>query len=208
MEFIRESFGSNDIAWTICIVASILFGLIFCFFGYRIMRVVLAVNGFISGFFIGLSVINNIAGTLPNWVIILISLLLGIIVAVVSFVLLRLGMFLLSSLTAFSISAAVLKEFLSDSQTAIVYITSAVFALLLGIMALILTKQIIIICTSLSGGSIVSSVLLNQAVYTSAPAPSYMIWGLAVFMALLGIVFQFAVTARGYEHPKSQNKKD
>lgn len=208
MELIGELLGSNDIVWTICIVASILFGLIFCFLGYRIMRVVLAVNGFVSGFFIGLSVINDIAGTLPNWVIILISLILGIVAAVASFILLRLGMFLLSSLTAFIISAAVLKEFLSASQTAVVYITSAVIALLLGIMALILTKQIIIICTSLSGGSIVSSVLLNQAVYTSAPAPSYMVWGLAAFMALLGIVFQFAVTAKGYEHPKSQNKSD
>lgn len=187
----------------------IIFGFLFCFFGYIIFRILLAITGFILG---GAIAVTALSASGDGEVIILLGGFLfgGIIGAALLYILYFLGVFLVGA--GFGALAASILLALAgvDSDTALVFILTAAGAG--GVIALILEKIIVILGTSLNGAS---SIVTGIAVligdwdidweYTLETGNSPRIWSgeeqvMFIFgtfaLWIVGAVFQFWFTAR------------
>lgn len=217
--------GFQEISTTTLIVGaivSILIGIAFCFFGYRIFRILLAILGFLGGALAGVAAAQAImlaqetAGN-PTLYLILGGVIGGIIGAVLLYFLYIVGIFLLGASLGAILAAAIVR-LLTNDQTAL---TVAVIGLGLlgGILAIVLQRVLIIIATSFSGAQAIVSgvtILLNprqglplatgpissQFQGITAPAPTMNIVALVAWLvlAIAGMVVQFAWT--GKKKPK------
>jgi len=186
---------------------SILVGTIFCFSGYKIFRIYLAVIGFIIGF-LGSNVILAFFDIKP--VNLVFSIIVGIIVAALFYLIYLIGIFLVTAITAYPIAIIILAKFGLHN-----YYFAVIFAILIGILALVLQKPLIIFYTAIQGGFIISSAIfaflgqktfsgfsilfttnniqtildkLNQNLLNANTNILY----LTIFLSLLGIITQFA----------------
>lgn len=122
-------------------------GLLICFFGYRIFRLVLAIAGFI----IGASFVAGVAYTLTNGndliVILIAALAGGIISALVLIFLYSAGVFILGALFGIILFSGVLV--ISNINTnPFLYIVPALMG---GVMAIFLQKFTVVLITSFIG---------------------------------------------------------
>jgi len=128
-------------------IIATLFGLLICFFGYKIFRIVLAILGFI----IGASFIAGVGFTLTDGNEILIILIAGIagglVAAVILLFLYSAGVFLLGALFGISVFSGILILINIDTSP-LLYIMPAILG---GIIALLLQKFMIILITSFAG---------------------------------------------------------
>ncbi len=128
-------------------IIATLFGLLICFFGYKIFRLVLAILGFV----IGASFIAGVGFTLTDGNEILIILIAGIagglVAAVILLFLYSAGVFLLGALFGISVFSGILMLINIDTSP-LLYIMPAILG---GIIALLLQKFMIILITSFAG---------------------------------------------------------
>ncbi len=128
-------------------IIAILFGLLICFFGYKIFRLVLAILGFI----IGASFLAGVGFTLTDGNGILIILIAGIagglVAAVILLFLYSAGVFLLGALFGIAIFSGSL-AITNINTDFLIYIIPAMLG---GIIALLLQKFMIILITSFAG---------------------------------------------------------
>ncbi|MEX0999478.1 MAG: DUF4203 domain-containing protein [Thermodesulfobacteriota bacterium] len=128
-------------------IIAALFGLLICFFGYKIFRLVLAILGFI----IGASFLAGVGFTLTDGNEILIILIAGIagglVAAVILLFLYSAGVFLLGALFGISVFSGILMLINIDTSP-LLYIMPAILG---GIIALLLQKFMIILITSFAG---------------------------------------------------------
>jgi len=128
-------------------IIATLFGLLICFFGYKIFRIVLAILGFI----IGASFIAGVGFTLTDGNEILVILIAGIagglVAAVILLFLYSAGVFLLGALFGISVFSGILMLINIDTSP-LLYIMPAILG---GIIALLLQKFMIILITSFAG---------------------------------------------------------
>lgn len=128
-------------------IITILLGILICFFGYRIFRLVLAVAGFI----IGASFIAGVGFTLTEGnqilVIVIAGIAGGLITAVILLFLYSAGVFVLGSLFGVVIFSGMV-AISNINIDPLVYILPAILS---GIVALILQKFMIVLITSFAG---------------------------------------------------------
>jgi len=134
------------------ISGSVLFGLIACFFGYRIFKFLIGIIGFIPGFVVGSAlgsyVVETAHGDFAFWAG---GLLGGLIGAALAWSFYTLGVFLIGA----TLGAGVALLFVGGNGN--VYLL--IGAVLGGVLALLLQKPAIILFTAFSGSwSVVSSV--------------------------------------------------
>ncbi len=205
-------------------IISILIGIAFCFFGYRIFRILLAVLGFIAGALAGVAVAQLIMAAQetvanPALYLILGGLIGGVIGAVLLIFLYVVGIFLLGAALGALLAYAITPALTSD-QTALI-VAVILLGLIGGVLALVLQRALIIISTSFSGAwTIVSgfSLLLSPrrglamgpisgrlqgitaptAAMTTSTIISLVAW---IVLAIAGMVVQFAWT--GKKKPKA-----
>lgn len=147
---------SND-ALTFIAVSLIAFGLVKCFYGYRIFKFILALTGFIVG--------ASAAGTAaalaspdnPEIAALLAGLIGGVVMGFLSFVLYFVGVFLFGAFIAASASSLLLLGAGGDTEPAVVLLLSLVFGLTGGILALVFQKFLIIVSTAF-GGALTSAI--------------------------------------------------
>ncbi len=170
-------------------------GVMQCFFGYRLMRFMIALCGFLAGGVVSAVGAYSYALTqfeiLEQSEVIMIGLIGGTICGLLANAMYLLGIFLLCSGGCFAVGLL----FLESMDAA------AVCGVILGIMGVIMTKPIIIISTSISGGRLSSmglSLLMgsfeNQTMFS-------------VIFAAVGIFIQFSFEKKaqinGGNGPKS-----
>ena len=141
-------------------LASIGLGVVYCFFGYRIFKIVLGILGFVLGASAGAAIALNLFGR-EQVLVILAGLVGGVIGAVLMVVLYFIGIFLLGAWLG-SLLGVLLT---GGSESLIATVIILVLAVIGGIVAVVLQQLMIIISTSLSGAwGIVSGI-------------SHFIWG-------------------------------
>ena len=193
---------------------SILFGIVQCFYGYRIFNILLGIIGFIFGGVLLGVVGMQLSGNL------LIGLIAGLVGGVVGAALLValhfLGVFIIGATLGALVSAIVL-AFIGMSGAWIIMVP---FAVLGGAIALFVRKPMIIISMALVGAS--SVVVGALGIYTYATTgvksqtelfavdtanPSSIValvaWGI---LSIVGIVFQFRHTADKVDRPKPKDR--
>lgn len=167
-------------------VAAIITGLILCFLGLKIVRVLVALIGFGIGTGIGITIVNQTGTTGFTNVIIIFGC--GIVLAVLSFFIYRAGVFL----TTFSIVGAG-SMLMIDMGTESQLIIALVITLVLSILAAVFVEPVIILITAISGGMSAGWNIVSIAGWADNP------WigvGAGAVLAVLGMIVQFMMQSR------------
>ncbi|MDX9833382.1 MAG: DUF4203 domain-containing protein [Anaerolineae bacterium] len=187
-------------------ILTIAFGLLNCFFGYRIFRFMLALWGLVLGAYVGVTVAGNLADGQLLWVIVggVVGAILG---AVLMSFLYFLGVFVVGAAAGAVLADAIGLAAGIDMPTLVVIIVAVV----VGIIALILQRVVLILATAFLGAwAVVSGALSLLAGTSTTPAelygdavqagqllpglPSLVVLLAWLVLALLGAVTQFAMT--------------
>ncbi len=200
-------------------VLSIAFGLLNCFFGYRIFKVLLGIYGFGLGAIIGLAVAGSVAKGQALWLIVG-GVVGGVVGAALMVLLYFVGVFVVGAVAGallVNLIGAALGIRLPD-------LVSLIAAVVVGVIALILQRSVIILATAFSGAWGVAggamSLLTGRAAFLVSPLERPQVWqrpGLAgsrlvLLLALLvwlvlgiaGAVVQFRTTV---EKPPAKAKR-
>jgi hypothetical protein len=185
---------------------TIAFGLLNCFFGFRIFRFMLILWGLILGAYAGATVAGNLANGELLWIII--GGVLGAIIGAALMSLLYLvGVFVVGAAAGAVLANAIGVALGMDMPTLVVIIV----AVAVGIIALILQRVVLILATAFSGSwAVISGVLsllagtsltltelygeatqAGEAVAGVSPQLLLVFW---LVLAVVGAVTQFAMT--------------
>jgi len=190
----------SDTALISTCVFLIIFGLINCFYGYRIFKVLLGIWGFVGGFGIGVHV-GQLFLDAFIW-----QVIIGLLSAVIGVFLVRalfyLGVFLFGIGFGYILALAVMYEWPELPRIPSIIL----FCLLGGISAILVTKSLLIIGTGSSGAwltiSAVASLILGEPFGRSPIDPEHLPSGtfyILIAWALLsvtGIVVQWRYTSQ------------
>jgi hypothetical protein len=121
-------------------------GVVLCFFGYRLLRLTLALAGFGVGLALGLALARLIPGTSQVFVLI-VGLVLGVLGAVLATLLYKVGVFLLGAGAGVLIASVVLAA-TGWHYPMIARLLAAVAG---GVLALILERPVISVLSALAG---------------------------------------------------------
>lgn len=176
----------------------IMVGLANMFFGYVIFRVLLALNFAVIGAAFGAALGASIA--VSDAIVVLCAILGGLILGALAYFLWSFGVFLMGLLFG-GVLGAELSRLLGASDTtqlAIIIIGAAV----VGLIALLLRKPIVIIGTAFTGASAVLAgvnllapdlAILDRTAGGTNGVIAFVIW---VVLGLLGTLWQFSRSAR------------
>ncbi|XP_038044804.1 transmembrane protein 198-like [Patiria miniata] len=200
------------------------FGIIFTFFGYRCFRAIM----FLIGFILASVVIFLICleeSTLVIGVNIGISLGVGVVCGLATMLFKVFGLFVTGFHAGMLLSAAVLVILEQVYHPDIIWVPLGItfgVGTICGLATLKFQRHLVIIATGIIGGAVVATCadyyleLFRMVEYVydrfrvqESHAPcwySWLILGTWPVIALLGIVIQYRVTARGYDHRDGKKK--
>ncbi len=179
-------------AWTTMAVILVIFGVLCTFFGYRLLRFLIAFQGFLIGCMASLLIFSQTT-ELAGWPLLLVSILIGAVVGALSNALYQLGLFLLASIAGFLVLGTLLGTFMTNFV--LICGLAVVGGIGIGILALIFTRPMIIIVTAASGGWMVAEEILQHFIFRFQ-TPDWLLYAAAVVLMILGLYVQFVHTAR------------
>ena len=157
--------------------AVIAIGILIGFFGLKLVKVVAAFLGFLIGAGVGAGIcaLAGIEGIASVAVILVCAILL----AVVSFLVYRLGVFVMIFICSMGVLASVI-----PAQSSVITIV----ALVLAILAAIFAEPMIIVITGIAGGFLAGPAILDLAGITD---PSWLKYAAGAVLAFVGLMIQF-----------------
>lgn len=148
MELVNEVVDFNRNVTNAFAIAFIASGLLTCFFGYRLLRIVLGVTGFVA---VGALTWTLLTGTAYGQAVAIIGAVLGAMLGAVA--MFYVGVFLFGCALGLLIAMLVLGVTASELNL----VVSGAFALVGGLVTLLLRKVLIVMSTGLTGAwSVVS----------------------------------------------------
>ncbi len=193
-------------ATTIAIIASILIALLYCFFGYKLLRLHISFVMFFIGGMIGY-VIGVMLGLDQKFILALI-VVLALLFAIAGFFFYKVGIFVLIALLIGIASYG----FLSDVfKTKFLLVGCIVVSILFALLACFFVRPVVIIMTSLSGGLLVANNLIDHfltqvALLNTPRTTEYIVLGFAALLAIGGMIFQFRTT-ENYEERRTRRRR-
>ncbi|HTL17340.1 MAG TPA: DUF4203 domain-containing protein [Patescibacteria group bacterium] len=206
--------NANEIARTITAPVVVLVGNIICFAGYRIVKLTLAIMGFMAaagaGWTFGSSVAPN-----NNAVPLVCAIVAGLIGAFLCVWFFFLGIFLLGAGAGAIVAEALFNASGNQPQPILVLVCAGVF----GVMALVMQKFMIIVSTAFSGSYLIVAgilLLLTHSQIQSLPwfdrlhtgssgAMSYVALAAWVALGLAGLSVQYRASRK--EEPIRKEEK-
>lgn len=151
--------------------------LLVALFGYRCMKLSIFVGGMLAGWLLGEQIINLLVSagilsteTIPEYVPYIVNLVCGLLIGVIALKVFKLGVFLLAAggtymfLNGFAWFNDTAGQLLSsvefDDSTKLV-LARVVVSIVVGIIALIITRYVIIAVTAGGGGMVASFAFMN-----------------------------------------------
>lgn len=135
----------------------LILGMLFCFAGYRLFRVIMALWGFLIGFLIGAQLITSFVGNgvLTAELAWFVGIILGIILAVLAYALYTAAIVILGASIGYILGTGLMATLGIDQQEALVAIVGLILALLFAILilALDLVRLLIVTNTALGGAA-------------------------------------------------------
>lgn len=195
---------------------ALLIGILFCFAGYRLFRVIMAIWGFLLGFFIGTQIVtsfldnSSVTPTL-SWSV---GILLGLVLAILAYALYTAAMTLLGASIGYILGTTLVTGLGIGNQAMLVVGVGLILAVLFAILilALDLARLLIVANTAMGGATaIVIGVLLltmllptdflhfDQLADFIKNAPAWLLLWLG--LAIAGGIFQLQNT-RSYQLEK------
>jgi hypothetical protein len=187
----------------------LIIGLLFCFAGYRLFRVIMAIWGFLIGFFVSLQMVplflgSSVVATGLSWAT---GVILGLVLATLAYALYTAAMTLMGASVGYLLGTGLMTALGVGNQTVVVIVVGLVLALLFAvlILALDLARLLIVGSTAMGGAaSIVLGILFiaqflpvdmlsfAQPITFVRNAPIWLLLWLA--LAIVGGVFQLQNT--------------
>jgi hypothetical protein len=150
------------------LIAVILVGLIWCFAGYRVLRISLFFGGFILFYFVtyeGLHAIPKVAAALADWILMAIAAGVGILGGILVIFVFKAGIFLMGFIlgsvaavivVSFTPLNTIINENIQGASTFWVFIACVVgLGIVVGILAIIFVKFIVVIVTACNGSFVI-----------------------------------------------------
>ena len=161
--------------------AVIAIGILIGFFGLKLVKVVASFLGFLigAGAGAGICVLAGIEGIASVAVILVCAILL----AVVSFLVYRLGVFVMIYICSMGVLAVVI-----PAQSSVITIVELAVSLVLAILAAIFAEPMIIVITGIAGGFLAGPAILDLAGITD---PSWLKYVAGAVLAFVGLMIQF-----------------
>ena len=177
--------------------AVIAIGILIGFFGLKLVKVVAAFLGFLIGAGVGAGIcaLAGIEGIASVAVILVCAILL----AVVSFLVYRLGVFVMIFICSMGVLAAVI-----PAQSSVITIVELAVALVLAILAAIFAEPMIIVITGIAGGFLAGPAILDLAGITD---PSWLKYVAGAVLAFVGLMMQSSKIGKK-ERIKSEHIKE
>ena len=149
-----------------------------CFFGYKLNKIVITIAAFASGYALG----SWLAGTLgvSEDITFFISMIAGIIGGFGGFRFYLIGIFCLCFFSVFTWVQTIIPE------EGLKWIIAIIGGLLAGFVAMKFVKPVMIISTSISGGTIIATTLFDLL-----KLPTDYLLIAEIIIIILGIIFQF-----------------
>jgi len=177
--------------------ALLVFGLLNCVLGYRLLRFWVMLFGFVAGALGGYFIVRHLQ--VQEKIYYLGAMIgLGIIVAVVAFLIYKAGIFLLAAVLGVTASI----YFLRPTSSAVFFLCLLIGAVL-GFLSVKFSKEVIISATSLMGGAIAG---LSLGKLGALPEIPYGL-GMAAGFAVLGMLVQF-VTNKTEEDDEDDEEEE
>lgn len=181
--------------------AMIVIGLLIGFFGLKLVKVIAALLGFLIGAGAGAAIcgVAGIDGIASAAVILVCAILL----AVLSFLVYRLGVFVMIFICSLGVLASVI-----PLQSTVIGIIELAVAFALAILAAVFAEPMIIVITGIAGGFLAGPAILDLAGITE---PSWLRYVAGVVVAFLGLMVQFMMQSRKIgkkERIKSEHIKE
>jgi hypothetical protein len=205
----------NELAVHLSAPLAAVVGSLICFAGYRLVKLTLALMGFIAGaaggWAVGLALAPN------NTTIALVcALIAGVIVAILCVWLFFFGVFVLGACAGAVVAAAVFHATGYPVQALLILIVAVIF----GVLALVLQKFMIILSTAFSGSYLVTAAIAHfvtgvQQVHplwfkpisgTSSNTLGYVALGVWLVLGLIGARFQYVVGRKREKEAPRQEK--
>lgn len=180
IERIRNMSVANEAVFLI-FAAIAVFGVVNCILGYRLLRFWMMLFGFCIGATLGVAAAYT-SGMQDKTVYVGAMVGLGVILAVVAFLIYKAGIFMLGAGIGLVLSIYVLHP-----TTSFMFFLCILFGAGLGVLAMRWAREVIIIGTSLLGG-VAAGVAVAKI--TALPQIPYGI-GMSAGFALLGMMIQF-----------------
>lgn len=177
-KFLQQNMGVS--------IAGVVLGLLICFLGLKLIRVLAALAGFLAGGILGI-VVSQMLG-LQEMPFLVVTLVAAVIVAVLSAALYRFGVFLW--VCYLGISTGLL---LMDSDSIVLMIVCIGAGLLLAILASIFLDPLIIIVSALTGGFLAGASIAGLAGFEDHFLITCVI---GAALAILGLAVQFLMKSR------------
>lgn len=171
----------------------LVFGILNCILGYRLLRFWMMVGGFLVGGGLAFIIVRTM-GTQEKSMMMIAALVTGIIFAVIAFLIYKAGVFILAAGIGWALSIYFLHPTSSASFFACILIGVA-----LGSMAVKYCREVLIVSTSLIGGVMAGVSLAKLGDLADFPYGL----GMSVGFAIIGMLIQFAINK-----PASDNEED
>lgn len=167
-------------------VAAIVIGLIICFFGLKLAKIVSAVLGFLIGASAGAGVATALG--IDGIVLVVIAVVCAVGLAILSFFIYRVGVFIMTFLYSLGMFLT-----LFEMSSMVMLIIAAVVSLILAILASVFVEPVIIIITAVCGGMSAGPTIIRLA---ALAVPSWAGYVAGAVLAILGMIVQFAIHSR------------
>lgn len=167
----------------------LVFGILNCILGYRLLRFWMMLGGFLVGAAIGLFIASTLEITDKTYYA-GIMIITGIILGIVAFLIYKVGVFVLSGGIGLSLSIYILHP-----TTSAVFFVCVLIGVGLGTLAVRYSREVIIVSTSLMGGAMAGFSMAKLGEMQEFPYGALM----SIGFALLGMLIQFAVNKPLYE---------
>ena len=199
-DIIQRTGGMEQIGQLMMIVYGVLcvFGLLNCILGYRILRFWMMIFGFLIGAGAGFAA-TYISGVQDKMIIAGAMAGFGIVLAIVSFLVYRAGIFVLGFGIGISLSI-----YLIHPTSSFSFFLCILIGVGLGALAMRYAKGVIIIGTSVLGGVLAGLSIAQMGGLAQFP---YGI-GMAVGIALFGMLIQFAINKDRDEEEESEDEDE
>jgi hypothetical protein len=190
---------------------ALIIGALFCFAGYRLFRVIMAIWGFLLGFFVGTQVIMSLLGntTFATGLAWGTGILLGLLLALLAYALYTAAMTLLGASIGYLLGTGLMTALGIGNQSTVVIIVGLILAVLFAILILALDLARLLIVANTAMGGAAAIVIAILLLYSLIPmdvfsfdqlstllknSPGWLLLWLG--LSLLGGIFQLQNTRR------------
>ena len=167
----------------------LVFGLVNCILGYRLLRFWMMIFGFLMGAGAGFFGVYE-AGVSDKTIYVVVMLIAGVILAVISFAIFKAGIFIIGAGIGLTVTI-----YLIHPTTSFTFFLCLLTGVGLGFLALRYEREVIIVGTSILGG--ILSGFATAKLANMEEIPFGIIF--SVGFALVGMLIQFAINKPKYE---------